>query len=118
MSKAQLQPPITPNICISRQQLPLSPTDIVVGDAWIVQLHIVNDGSGPATVSVYDKQTPTPGALVPAISLGKGGLISEVAPLGLGTYMPGGITWSASAAGVWGYLVAIDLSDGYRWAGQ
>ena len=77
--------------------LPTTPTDKLTVDCWIDQMYIMNDGVGPATVSVYDRQS-TPIPIVPAIPLPKGGLISLSSEDGCP--MPNGITWSASAAGV------------------
>lgn len=91
----------SPPLEVGPKQIPVGSTDEVTADCWILELYMVNDGSGAATVSVYDRQSP-PVALFPSLNLPKGGMISLNSRLSL--FMPGGITWTASAAGVSGRI--------------
>jgi hypothetical protein len=87
---------------IGPKAVPLEQTDESACDFWIHELQIVNDGDGPATVCVYDRQNP-PVPMIPATVLEKGGMLS--ANSARGRSMPGGFSWKASAPGVHGWIV-------------
>lgn len=94
---------------IGPKALPLSPVDELVGDCYIEQLRIVNDGNGASGVAVYDKQSPAICLISNKTTIAPGGQVSETVatdPLtgSNGRPMKGGITWSATQAGVHGWI--------------
>jgi hypothetical protein len=84
---------------ITPQQVPTSATDMCSQDVHITEIVLTNNTAGAITVSFADKQgTPVP-LLPDAVSVPSYTVIAFEFPRG--ALMVGGITWSASGAGLW-----------------
>jgi hypothetical protein len=82
--------------------LPLSPTDVVAQDVYVEEIDLVypTTNTGNSVVTIQDKQgSPLPiwqGTLTPGTNVSF--------PYPSTRFSPGGITWSATATGVTGYI--------------
>lgn len=85
------------------QELPTSPTDILVGTVYISQIHLVNTSNNQINVFVRDRQD-TPIYLINA-TLNSKDMISG-GPVGAREFfdMPNGVTWWATGTIKSGYL--------------
>lgn len=81
------------------QQVPMVAGDICTEDIHITEVVLTNNTVAAITATFADKQT-TPAPLLPDnVSIAAGSVISFEFPRG--ALMVGGITWSASAVGLW-----------------
>lgn len=79
---------------VTPQYIPSSSAAVVAADAWIEELHLVNNTGTSQTVTITDGQgTPVP--LLKDISIDPG---VEFHRRYGSLYMPGGINWVCSAA--------------------
>jgi hypothetical protein len=97
------------NVLIGPKAVPSVQTDEYLYDVWIHELHITNPSAGTITVTVQDRQSPTPRTLIPGIALEPGGMISLDSETGRA--MPGGITWAASGPGLDGYIIGLTRNN-------
>lgn len=79
------------------QAIPTSSTDLATADAYIFQIVANNTGATSRTITVKDKQA-SPLDLITAANVDPG--VPAVFVFPQGVRMKGGITWSASGAGL------------------
>lgn len=94
---------------IGPMQVPTSPTVVVNSDCYIEELQISNPTGGSVTVNVQDGNG---NSFIPMVPVASGGTISGAShnlrstnDSPPGRFMPGGVTWSAGATGVTGYML-------------
>lgn len=87
-------PTSAPEQEILPQLVPSSATDVITQDIHVTEMIFSNVTINPVTVTVQDRQA-TPMILLPAVSVPANSTMGI--PL-RGRWMPGGLTWSASAA--------------------
>ncbi len=97
---------LVPNVTLNQQEIlpkviPTVQEDVLVSNFHVTELVLTNDGSGPAHVTVSDKQA-SPLALVSGKAALQSGstVIFEFG----GRLCPGGVSWVSDAAGVVGSI--------------
>lgn len=94
--------PTGPLTCIVPMAVPTSAmTDVVTSDVRLAEITLTNTTAGALTVTVQDKQG-SPLAFLSAVSIAANTTYVVETP-GL-RYMPGGVSWQASGAGIVGYM--------------
>lgn len=73
--------------------IPAAGEDIISSDAHVLEIHLINITSSPATVTIVDKQGSPVAVIPPDLSVaGNADAIWEFT----GRYAPGGLHWEAS----------------------
>lgn len=84
------------------QAVPAVATNFNSANTWVMEILVSNNTAGALTFTITDRQT-SPQALATAISIpANSGLLFNFEPFG--QYMPGGIVWNASGAGMTGSI--------------
>ncbi len=90
---------------VGPERVPTSPTDEITFTCRLFELQFTNNTASDITVTVQDRQG-TPITVIPAMTVyAHGGIV--IWSCKRGRLMPNGVTWSASGAGLDGYMQAI-----------